>query len=274
MRLRLFVADEYKPLHLVSWQLWLLTFAAFFSQIAFDFFYVPPPKAEIADLLPPPSESIFRFSSFGEEETLAKVEVLQLQSFDNQSGVSVPFAEINYDVLGEWLDRIVALDPRAEYPHFLMAKVYSSTSDKSRKYKAATWTRKHFLQAPDARWEWMVHMTNVMRYIIKDEDKALEMAREIRENTTPGKVPSWVRQIEAFFYDKQDEFQAAAVLFESQLTAGEVTEAHEFKFSRDRLEKILKKMFNRGDIGAGELKRRLNKLDKLTDKFLQQHEVN
>lgn len=271
MRIRLFVGEEYKPLRLVPPSLWLLTVAACLGQLGFHHYFVPPPTAIFSNLKKPPSVFALRVSSLGESATLAKVLALRLQSHDNQGSISVSFRDLDYDLMGIWLDRIVALDERAEYPHFLMSKVYSGARDNERKLKAAAWTKKHFLQDPNNRWEWMVHMTNVVRYIVKDDALALALAKDIRRHTIPGKVPSWVRQIEALFYNQQDEFEAAAKLFESQLENGEVWEPQEFKFSRDRLEGILKKMHKRGALSADELQAKINRLDILTDKFLQQH---
>lgn len=269
-RLRLFVAEEYKPLRSVSPWLWLLTIGAFAGQIAFHY-YLPPPASQAVALETPPSDAVFRLSALGEPTTLAKLLAMRIQAFDNQPGISIPFREMDYDIIGEWLDRIVALDERAEYPHFLMAKIYSAVNDNERRRIAAEWTRRQFLKMPAARWEWMAYVTNMAKHVIKDDALALTLARELRENISPDDdVPGWTRQMEIFFLENQDEFSAAAAMLEHQLESGEVREPQEFQFLSERLEKLIKKSYEAGDIGREQAFERIDKIQKLTEQYLQQ----
>ena len=272
-RLRLFVADEYKPLSLVSLWLWVVTIGALLFQVAFHRYVVPPPISEAINYEKPPRQALFNVLSLGEPVTLARLLALRLQAFDNQPGISIPFRELDYDNLGLWFDRVVALDERAEYPHFLIAKIYSSVSDDERRRKTIDWVTRQFLERPNERWEWMGHVTNMAKYVLKDDELSIKLARIARNKTTPGKVPSWVREMEIFFLENQDEFEAAASMLEEQLIAGEVTEPQEFTFLSNRLQGMLKNLYERGDISDEELAERLRKIEELTDGYLRQYDI-
>ena len=270
LRLRLFVADEYKPLRLVSPWLWAAAVLALAGQLLFHHYIVPPPAANAVNHQKPPSQNVFRLLALGEPAVWAKILVMRLQAFDNQPGISIPFNQLDYDNLGLWLDRAVGLDGRAEYPHFLMAKVYSGVADEPRQRKSAAWVERHFLERPRERWEWMAHVANMMRHTLKDEAEALRMAGVLRANTRAGEVPGWAREMEIFFLENQDEFSAAAAMLQSQLEAGEVSEPQEFVFLSDRLRGMLEKMAERGELTRADLIARSQKIEKLTNDFLAQ----
>ncbi len=231
------------------------------GQMAFSRWVLPPPYAAAEALRRPPPENVLRLSSFGDAPMLARVMMLSLQGYDNQRGVSVPFRKLDYDIIGEWLDRIVALDERAEYPHFSAAKLYGVVNDESRRRKMVAWVRRHFAARPNERWEWMAFSTNLAHYTLKDEKLSLEMARELRQKTTPGAVPLWPRQSEIWFMESAGDYQAAANMLRQQLLDGEITEAIDYRFTIDRLTEMLAGMVERGDITSAENRRILDELD-------------
>ena len=67
-----------------------------------------PPVAR-ADALPPaPPATIIRAASFGEPVAAAQLMLLQLQAFDNQPGISIPFADLDYGRVLGWLGPALA----------------------------------------------------------------------------------------------------------------------------------------------------------------------
>lgn len=254
-RLRLFVADEYQPLRVVPWYLWVMLFLAMAVQAAFVRWVVPLPEAKAEALRRPAAEGVLRLSSLGESPVFGRGMMLYLQGYDNQRGVSVPFRKLDYDIIGEWLDRIVALDERAEYPHFSAAKLYGVVNEEGRQRKMIAWVRRHFDARPDGRWEWMGFSTNLAAYVLKDEKLGLAMARELRLKTTPGKVPLWTRQVEIWLIEESGDYQTAAAMLQAQLLGGEITEDIDYRFSRDRLDEMMDKMIERGDITEDDKRR-------------------
>ena len=268
-RLRLIVADEYQPLRTVPWWLWLLLFAALAGQVGFARYVLPPPEAKAEALPAAPSANALRLSAFGDPPALARVVMLNLQGYDNQRGVSVPFRELDYDLIGEWLDSIVAMDERAEYPHFSASKVYGVVTEPTRRRKMLKWVTRQFLRCPDARWEWMAFSTNLAYYELEDKQLALQMAEMLRTKTTPGKVPSWTRQLEVWFREKDDQYETAVEMMSQQLLNGEITEPHEFRFTFERLKGMLEEMRKKG-IAREDFERKAAKLNALFDRYIEQ----
>ncbi|MGI9296962.1 MAG: hypothetical protein ACR2QC_03590 [Gammaproteobacteria bacterium] len=272
-RFRLFVKDEYRPLRAVPRGLWAAAAFALAAQLWFHDHLGAPQVSERELQLPrPPPAELLHAAAFGDPLSLGRILMLNLQAFDNQQGVSILYIDLDYDMLGLWLDRIVSLDEKSEYPHFTAAKIYTGPPDEARRRKMAEWVRRHFRAFPDARWEWMAYMTNFVRHQIKDDALSLEMAREIRALTTPGEVPGWTRQMEVFFLENANEYESSAALLANLLEAGEVADPAEFSFLLTRLEEIAEKMVESGEVRSeGEIDKIDNQLRALREQFLRQY---
>ena len=71
------------------------------------------PTAYAEALTRPPSATAARLASLGEPITLAGLLALRLQAFDNQPGISIPFAALDYTRVTAWLGTLLALDPNS-----------------------------------------------------------------------------------------------------------------------------------------------------------------
>ena len=67
------------------------------------------PTARAESLAAAPSVSSIRLSSLGETITASGLLALRLQAFDNQPGVSIPFADLDYARISVWLDTLLTL---------------------------------------------------------------------------------------------------------------------------------------------------------------------
>lgn len=253
-RFRLLVQEEYQPLGVVPRWLWVLAAAALVLQLLFHFQVQGAAQVDRRglELQPPPSAGVLQAMALGDPLVLGRVLMLNLQAFDNQQGESISFYELNYDILGQWLDRIVALDEKAEYPHFSAAKIYTSVLNNKQVRIMIEWVRRHFANAPDARWEWMAHAAHMAQYTLEDRALARALAEELHRLTTPGKVPGWSRQMGVFFLENGSEYEASAAMLANLLDTGEVDDPNEFKFLLTRLEDIICKAVKSGDIRSIE----------------------
>ena len=82
------------------------------------------PLAVAAALEAPLPVAALRAMSLGEPQALSQWLTLYLQAFDNQPGVSIPFAALDYARVSAWLKAALALDPAAQYPLMMASQLY------------------------------------------------------------------------------------------------------------------------------------------------------
>lgn len=198
----------------------------------------PPPSA-MAEALPQmPSASVLRAASLGDPIPLAQLLTLYLQAFDNQPGISIPFQRLDYARVEEWLNGILALDARGQYPLLMASQVYAQVPDPQRQRRMLELTFRQFQADPNQRWPWLAHAAIMAKHRLADPQLALRYARAIREQATGRQVPSWARQMEIFLYEDVGEYQAAKALLGGLLHSGTITDPHELHFLAERLEQM------------------------------------
>ncbi|MBA2690271.1 MAG: hypothetical protein H0U63_05680 [Burkholderiales bacterium] len=210
----------------------LLQIAAHFS--------LPKPSASAQSLPTPPSLKLLRAASLGEPVAAAKWLMLNLQAFDNQPGVSIPFLDLDYGKVIGWLDHIVELDPRGQYPLLSASRLYAEVPDPVKQRRMLNFVHEKFLQDPNRRWPWLAHAVVVARHRLGDLPLARAYARSLREQATGNEVPHWVTQMDALLAADMDEVETARVLLGGLLASGKVTDPHELHFLKDRLEVLEK----------------------------------
>jgi hypothetical protein len=194
-----------------------------------------PPMARARDLPPAPGLPMLRALALGEEAALAGSLMLWLQAFDHQPGISVPFRELDYERVVTWLDRILALEPRSQYPLLSAARVYSEVPDEARRRRVLEFVRARFRDDPARRWPWMAHAVFVAKHRIGDLPLALDLARELRMNAVAADLPAWARQMEFFVLEDLGELESAKVLLGGLIESGTITDPNEIRFLTERL---------------------------------------
>jgi hypothetical protein len=215
---------------------WALA-AAFLLQIAFAALQ-PRPSAVAEDLPVLPSAGALRAVSLGDPIPLSQALTLYLQAYDNQPGISVPFLQLDYDRVEQWLTRILELDPVGQYPLMLAAQVYAQVPDERKQRQMLEFVYAQFSADPDRRWRWLAHAVIMARHRLNDPVLALRYARTLRTGARGPGVPGWARQMEIFLYEDMGEYQAAKVLLGGLLASGQVTDRHEMRFLLERLERL------------------------------------
>ncbi len=192
-------------------------------------------QVERYDLPSPPSRPFIRLISLDDNIAAAKVIMLWLQAFDNQPGISIPLQELDYNRLVQWLDLMLALDNRITYPLFAAIRFYAEVPDRHKQRQMVRYIRERFIEKPDERWQYMAHAVYIARHRIKDKSLALACARLLRKYATGDHVPYWARHMELFVLEDMGEMEAAMVLIGGLLESGELTDAHQQEFLRQRL---------------------------------------
>ena len=234
MRLRLFDARE-RPVCAVPAIVRVALAAALCVQIAWHA-AAPAPQASAAALHRPIDTAWLRVASLGDPVALAGMLVLYLQAFDNQPGVSIPFAALDYDAVLAWLGAALTLDPENQYPLMMAAHLYSRVPDEAKERRMLDFVHREFLKDPDRRWRWLAHAALVAKHRLRDPALALRYAEDITRHA--GSALHWARQMRIFILEDMGERQAAAVLLGGLLESGEVTDPAEMRFLGERLQRL------------------------------------
>jgi len=226
-----------RPISAVPKSALLLLALALLLQLAWHF--SQPPRRAVAESLPPaPTLAALRLGSLGEPIALAKIMMLYLQAFDRQPGISLPFRKLDYGKLQTWLQRILELDPRGQYPLFAASRLYGEVPDPVKQRAMFDFIYQQFLIDPNRRWPWLAQAAVLARHQLKDLPLALKYAHAIRVHATGSQVPDWAKQMEIFLLEDMNELERAKILLGGLLHSGQITDPHEIRFLGERLKQL------------------------------------
>jgi len=195
-------------------------------------------RVTIKALPEPPSQIESQLLGLGDSIAISKLFMLWLQAFDNQPGVSVPFKRLDYGRVITWLERILALDPKSQYPLLAAARVYGEVADEGKKRQMLEFIYQQFPADPNRRWPSMIHAIYVAKHRIEDYPLALKFAHAIAQQVTVTDIPHWVKQMEIYVLEDMGEIEGAKILIGGLLESGAITDAHELQFLQNRLNSL------------------------------------
>lgn len=199
----------------------------------------PAPRAAAVDLPMPPSASTLRVLALGDPIPLGQAMALYLQAFDNQPGVSIPFAALDYDRVQAWLAGVLTLDPIGQYPLLMASHLYAQVLLHPEKQREMSeFIYREFFADPNRRWPSLAHMAIMAKHRLKDLPLALRYADAIRDRAQGPGVPSWARQMHIFLREDMGELETAKILLGGLLASGTVTDTHELHFLTERLKEM------------------------------------
>ena len=198
----------------------------------------PQPRAAAPDLMPAPATSLLRLASLGGPIALAKILMLQLQAFDYQSGSKIPYKELDYARVQDWLARILDLDPEGQYPLLAASRLYAEVPDQARQRSMLGFVFRQYLLDPNRRWPWLAHATFLAKHRLQDMDLALKYATALQKYTTSKDVPAWAATMEIFIREELNELETARVMIGGMIASGRITDREELNFLDGRLREI------------------------------------
>jgi hypothetical protein len=234
LRRRVAATAGARPWSSVPGALRLVAAAALAAQLAVHWVQ-PLPRARAIDLPDAPAPATMQLAALGDSIPLAQAATLYLQAFDNQPGVSIPFADLDYERLERWLALLLTIDPAGQYPLLLASHVYAQVPDASRQRLMLEFVRRSFDADPDRRWRWLAHAAIIARHRLHDTALALRYARAISAQATGADVPGWARQMSILLLADTGEIEAARILLGGLLASGGVTDPQEARFLLERL---------------------------------------
>lgn len=200
----------------------------------------PLPTAHAQDLAAPPSPTAAQLASLGEPITLAGLMALRLQAFDNQPGISIPFAALDYAKLRAWLERILGLDQHSNYPLLMASHLYAQIPDPVRQRLMLDFTYRQFLRDPEQRWRYLAHAALIAKHRLHDLPLALHYARAIQAKA--GSAQHWASQMPIFILEELGELEAAKIELGALLASDNIRDPQEKHFLTQRYTELEAKL--------------------------------
>ena len=198
----------------------------------------PTASVRAEDLPAPPGAEVLRLASFGEPEAMARLLMLYLQAFDLGGGNALPYQRLDYRRLVAWLETILALDPRSQYPLFSAARLYAETPDPQRMRLMLDLVYREFFADPDRRWPWLAQAAILAKHRLHDLPLARRYAAAIPRHTTDPRIPPWAKQMELFILEDMGELDAERIMIGDLVRSGRVTDPGELLLLKQRLEQL------------------------------------
>ncbi len=213
----------------------MLTLGAAALQVALTVMQ-PGPTARASALPPAPQGPLLALLKTFDPLPAAQLLVLYLQAFDNQPGVSIPFKDLDYARVAQWLSAALRLDPVGQYPLLMATQLYAQVPDPARQRFMLEFIYQRYLEDPERRWRWLAQAAIMAKHRLNDLDLALRYARAIAEHSPH--APSWARQMQIFILEDMREYEAARILLGGLLASGAVSDRHEQLLLTEALERI------------------------------------
>lgn len=210
---------------------------ALLVQVLFTTVQVPV-TTSLAALPRAPGAPVLEALSLGDTLPLAHALILGLQSFDDQPGTHMGFADLDYGRVHGWLAAVLDLDPLGQYPLLLAAHVYSQVPDPARQRSMLDFVSSRFAADPARRWPWLAHASLIARHRLRDDRLALAFASTLAAQPASVPIPGWARQMAVFLHEDLHELAAARALLGGLLQSGVVQDAHEARFLMHKLEAL------------------------------------
>jgi len=186
----------------------------------------------------PPPAHVMQFASLGDEVALSRVLMLSVLAADSGPDGGTPLRELDYGALRAWLERIADLDPRSAQPLLAASQVYAAVNDPARVRVMLDFVHDRFLRDPDRHWPWLAHAAVTARHRLRDPARAATYAHELRTRTSPGVLPLWAQELEAWFSADVNELDTARALIGGLIESGRVTDPRELALLERRLQAI------------------------------------
>ena len=229
-----------RPISAVPWPIGFALVIALASQFWLHWL-TPPPQARATDLAKLPSVPVLRALSLDEPIALGKMLMLYLQAFDNQPGVSIPFRDLDYSHVEQWLSTILQLDPEGQYPLLSASRLYAEVPIAAKQRQMMDFVQRAFKADPNRRWPWLAHGVLIAKHQLKDLPLAAQFAKDLRDHATAKNVPHWAQQMDIFIREDMNEFDSAKILLGGMLQSGQITDPKEWHFLSEKLKELERK---------------------------------
>ena len=190
--------------------------------------------AQYVPLSAPPPPALFSMMALGDNILASRVLDIWLQGHDNQPGISIPYKQLDYVRVTEWLNISLQLDARDGYPLLTAAHIYAPVNDAGRTRIMLDFIEQKFIEKPQYRWRALADASITAKHRLKDLPLALRYAETLAAHAGDD-VPYWAKDIRLIVREEMGEKESLRVLIGGLLQNGNITDPYELRFLQQRL---------------------------------------
>ena len=190
--------------------------------------------AQYVPLSVPPPPALFSMMALGDNILASRVLDIWLQGHDNQPGLSIPYKQLDYVRVTQWLNLSLQLDERDGYPLLTAAHIYAPVNDAGRTRIMLDFIEQKFIENPQYRWRALADASITAKHRLKDLPLALRYAETLAAHAGDD-VPYWAKDIRLIVREEMGEKESLRLLIGGLLQNGNITDPYELRFLQQRL---------------------------------------
>lgn len=147
-------------------------------------------------------------SFLGNTQLAYRVYATALQNMGSVDGRSISLKDYDYSKLNEWFDLTYALDQKSDIVPLLAAYYFGGIQDKAKLEYVLEYLKKAGSSPEGDKWRWLGHAVYIARHIMKDNERALELAYALSNNESPN-LADWAKQMPVYILEDQGNTELA-----------------------------------------------------------------
>jgi len=159
-------------------------------------------------LSPVPSPVALDAMAFGDRIFLHRLYALSVQNAGDTGGRIVPIRNYDFERVVGWLDVLLKLDPRSSFATAMAARYFGLSQDVQNVDSIVRFIMRDVAVAPELRWHWLYDAIYLARHRLKDDQLALEAARQLASYNFKG-VDFWASLTPAFILEDLGKYEEA-----------------------------------------------------------------
>ncbi len=160
-------------------------------------FSVRDVRAKWGNVPPAPDMKYAASMGLGDRSFAYRSNGIMIQNLGDTGGRTTPLKDYDYNALADWFFLQNALDPHSNYVPYLAGYYFSALQEPEKYYPVLDYLEKVGSQDSGKKWRWLAQAVYISRFLIKDSEKAMELANRLIE-VAPSDAPAWVRQAPVF----------------------------------------------------------------------------
>ena len=174
------------------------------------FFWMQTHKVQASWSNVPPAPHLNKASlvTLGDKQFAYRIYALMLQNMGSIGGRDAPLKSYDYSKLQDWFILQDKLDPTADIVPMLAAHYFGAVNDPSKLNHIFDYLAIVGARPIGEKWRWLGHAVFLAKHVLKDNDKALELANILSINQNPD-MADWARQMPVFILQEEGQSELA-----------------------------------------------------------------